>query len=419
MRSKSRALNIFFALAMPLLISACDARFFAEPQPASAIGAKLEDMSSLNDDAGNDVNQIVVYDPTVSRIHQFNLANMNIERSLAVLNPGLPHTVLYNLRGNYIIDFTTKHLSVYDRAGGATHNPIRFIGTPVSAAFRPSLGVIVIYDSLMSVGMMKLNADGSVLKSWKGGPDLGNNRTIAAGDIDDGGRLILALSDGSIVKVDMDATMSSGAWTTIGAPINTGLTGIEWLAPVRGRPDQVMIATKSRMAVVDTDAGSLTNLPTSLSGSVIWRAKGLDAHILTTDYTEGGVRIYYVNGGQVLSKQLVRAAGTVTHSRLDQVANNLTFVTANSYYWRPNAAGVVVLSSRYDTEPRDRMIRQWRFSDLDALVEEKVVDDAKLALAARSLFALKTNKLGWALNYDLFSGAAPAEKRGFNVPYIP
>lgn len=393
------------------LLAACDGVYY-QPQPqANVIGNSLEDMSSLNDDAGNEINKIVVYDQTVSRIHQFNMDNMAIERSLPVLNPGIPHNVLYNLSGNYVIDFTTKHISFYDRLGKATHNPIRFVGTPVSAAFRPSQGWLVVYDSLMSVGILKVNAAGTVLQQRKVGPDLGSNRTIAAGDIDDGGRLILALSDGSIVKVDLEATLANG-WTVIGAPIVTGLTDIKWLAPVRGQPDQVMVTTKDKMAVIDTQAGAVIGTPTTLDGSIVWQSKGIDAHVLTANYSSSGVRLYYVSGSTVLSKHLPRASGSITHSRLDQTADLLTFVTAGSYKW--TASSLISKS-----EPRDRMIRQWRFSDLDAQLEEKVVDGAKLALAKRSVFALMENKLGWALNYDLYSGAPPVEKRGFNVPYIP
>ncbi len=404
--------KVLILTAASLLLSACDGHYYNPNNDKNLIGTKLEDMSSLNDDAGNDINQIVVYDQTVSRIHQFNLDNMNIERSLPVLNPGIPHNVLYNLAGNYVIDFTTKHISFYDRLGRPNHNPIRFVGTPISAAFRPSLGLLVVYDSLMSVGILKVNAAGSVLQAGKVGADLGGNRTIAAGDIDDGGRLILALSDGSIVKVDLDAVLSTGVWTLTGTPIATGLTDINWLAPVRGQPNQVMVATKDKMAVIDTLAGTVIGTPTTLNGSIVWRSKGIDAHILTSNYASAGVRLYYVSGSTVLSKQLQRASGGITHSRLDQSADLLTFVTAGSYKWR--SASLVD-----GNEPLDRMIRQWRFSDLDAQLEEKVVDGAKLALARRSVFALMENKLGWALNYDLYSGAPPVQRRGFNVPYIP
>ena len=405
----SKALLLIFA---SLLLSACDGVYYKPQNKENLIGTKLEDMSSLNDDVGNEINQIVVYDQTVSRIHQFNLDNMSIERSLPVLNPGIPHNVLYNLAGNYVIDFTTKHISFYDRLGRATHNPIRFVGTPISAAFRPSLGLLVVYDSLMSVGILKINASGSVLQARKVGADLGGNRTIAAGDIDDGGRLILALSDGTIVKVDLDATLASGVWTLIGTPIVSGLTDINWLAPVRGQPNQVMVATKDKMAVVDTNVGAVIGTPTTLDGPIVWRSKGIDAHILTSNYTSSGVRLYYVSGSAVLSKHLQRASGGVTHSRLDQTADLLTFVTAGSYKWTTHSAG-------WGSEPRERMIRQWRFSDLDAQVEEQVMDGAKLALAKRSVFALMENKLGWALNYDLYSGAPPVQRRGFNVPFIP
>ncbi len=127
--------------------------------------------------------------------------------------------MLYNLKGNYVIDFTTKHVSIYDRNGNATHNPIRFVGTPKSAAFRPSQGLIVIYDSLMSVwhdANRTKRRNFEEVEGWARSWFKSHHRR---GDIDDGGRLVLALSDNTIVKVDIDATMDLQTWTTIGAPL--------------------------------------------------------------------------------------------------------------------------------------------------------------------------------------------------------
>ena len=392
-----------------VFISACDGGFGL--RDTNIIGDKLEDMSSLTSEQGTDIRQIAVFDQTVGRIHQFDTSNLNIERSLPVQNPGDQHSVLFNPEGNYIIDFSTKHVSIYDRQGQAQHNPISFVGKPVSAAFRPSLGLVVIYDSLMSVGILKLDADGRVIAKWKGGPDLGSNRTIAAGDIDAGGKLILALSDGSLVKVDTDQVLSNQAWPTGLTGMPTGQEDIQWLAAVRGQANQVLVATKYRIFLFDTQAASVIGAVASMRGNVLKRSKGVDAHVVSGAYWSGDAPtfLYYAGPAGVMSKQLTRMPAGVTNSRLDLVANSWTLVVADTNkttYPRPP-----------NPDEFNRTIRQWRFSDLDSQLELPIPDNSKLVLASRSVFALMNNKLGWAYNYDLFGGPAK-EKRGFNVPYI-
>ncbi len=188
--------------------------------------------------------------------------------------------------------------------------------------------------------------------------------------------------------------------------IASGLTDVLWVAPVRGEPDQVMVANKTTLQIVDTNAGVVLGTPTTLKGSISRMTKGIDAHIVTSDYSAEGKWLYYADAGTIKVKQLKKATGYLTHSRLDKTANTLTMVTAGYYEWgggyyRPNSLSLEMSDSK------NRMIRQWKFSSLDALVEEKVIDDAKLALASRSLFALMPNKLGWALNYDLLNGGPP------------
>ena len=45
--------------AVALLLSGCDGYFAGRPHDDNVIGTKLEDMSSLNDEAGNDVGYVL------------------------------------------------------------------------------------------------------------------------------------------------------------------------------------------------------------------------------------------------------------------------------------------------------------------------------------------------------------------------
>lgn len=404
MRSKSWLL----LLLAPFVLAACDPGPYYKPEE-NIIGEKLKDVTSLNNDVGNELNKTVTYDPTINRIHQFDLNTMKVERSLPVVNSGTDHTVLYDLSGNYVIDFTQKNMTIFDRFDRATNNPIRFVGKPKSAAFRPGSGLLVVYDDLGSVGLLKLDGNGLVQKSWVGGPVIGTNTSIAAGDIDSSGRLVAAMSDGSFCVVDLDQSMTQKQW--VYTRFNTTLTDIKWVAPIRGQANKVFVAANDKLAIVDVVNQTVDSTVDVETDNIIKYSKSLDGHVLTQQWAtwnrEAEIKIWYVSGAQILSKSVFYQANFVTHTRLDIANDNWSIVDAQrSAYNREIPA-----------DKRNRVVKQWRFSDLLAVYIEKVPDRAKLELASRSVFALYPNKLGWAINYDLLN-LTKQEAKHFNIPYI-
>lgn len=376
------------------------------PSGANLVGDELSEMSSLTSDTGQHLQKIALFDSTVGRIHQFSIGKMSLQRSVSVRHANIPHTVLYNPTDDYIVDLTTRHLSIFDADGRATHDPIKFIGTPISASFRPSLGYLVIYDSLSNVILMKLGASGQVLKIWTGGPVL-NGASIAAGDIDASGRLVLAMSNGSISLVDIEQSLDQQQW--VFTNFMTTLSGFQWLAPVRGQPDQVILATLEEVAILDV--GSQTILDEWNFYADGWRkakySKNFDPHIVLKKGNQA--QIIHAWGGALASRSLFTQVQLVVNSKLDLANDFIAIINADNSNW-----------TIWDSTPahmKNRVIKKWRFSDLRAMTDEKLPNKAKFEIAERSVFALYPSSLGLAVNFDLIDGEV-RRLENFNLPFI-
>ena len=372
------------------------------------IGEKLKDVSSMTTATGESQQMIAMYDKTVNRIHQFDLAPNILVRSFQVLNPGVDHHVLYDQTGNYMVDFSTKHLSIFDKFNEVNHNPIRFIGTPKSASFRPSLGFLVMYDDKMSVGVLKLDVSGKVLKSKVFGADFGGP-TISAGDVDETGRLILALSSGKIAIVDLSASLNSGSWSY--TLVNTTLNNCVWLAPIRGSPNKVFVQQEDRMSVVDLVAQTSADGPLISRKSVMYYGKMPDAHIIYESASDTSLmKIAYINAGVIATKQVSFAPRAIMNSRLDLANNSWTMISAksSSYNYRNGK-----------TTYNNRAVTRWTFTSNEfvGILDEKLSDAATFEVNADRLFALLPVKMGWAVNYNLNNGSQRPLKY-FNMPFI-
>lgn len=72
------------------------------------------------------------------------------------------------------------------------------------------LNLLVMYDDLNTVGIVKMDSNGQVVKAWVGGNLLGS-ANIQAGDLLSNGKLILTLSNKSIAVVDVAQTLAQKA----------------------------------------------------------------------------------------------------------------------------------------------------------------------------------------------------------------
>jgi hypothetical protein len=404
MRFNGHWLNILSLAGMVFGLSACNGGLLLPPD--HLIGEKLRNISAMADEGGVDQTNIAIYDKTVGRVHQFDLAESELVRSFPVRNPAAEHSVLYAQSGNYLIDLTTKSITIFDKFHRSKEDPIVLIGKPISAAFRPSLGFLVLYDDLMSVGVIKLGADGSVIKAAVFGGALGSE-TISAGDIDELGRLILAMSDGSIQIVDLDATLNSNSWSSTTVNVNVG--SALWLAPVRGAPNKVLVQQWNKLVVVDLPDQEVKDGPDVYYRDVLFRGRATDSHVVYRDSKDSTqIRIAFVSGGAVVDKPMSFAPEAVITSRLDLTNDSWTLLGAGSIvydFWtgKPSFKSV--------------RMRRWRFTDRLATYDEKMPETATFEVNANRAFALFPSKLGFAWNFNLLTQTR-RDLVHFNVPFI-
>ncbi len=398
---RSKIMLLVFSL---ISLIACD----IEPknQPNHLIGEELKEVSSLTASGGQDQENIAMFDPTVNRVHQFNLATNTLVRSFKVRNPGVEHYVLYDQAGNYIVDLTKQGITIFDKNNEAIHDPITMFGKPISAVFRPDLGYLVIYDDLMSVGVIRLDANGRVLQAKVFGASFGSE-TIAAGDLDENGRLILALSDGSVSLINLATSLNTGVWTSSRVAVSLG--NVRWLAPIRGSPDKILVVQNDKISMANLATVTVVDGPSILNRNVLFYGKSPDGHVIFRDSNDSAlIKVAYAGGTSVTTKQIAFAPRYIISSRLDLTNDSWTLLGAQkgSYDWD--------LKKNIFTS---RQMRRWSFASLAANFDQKMPDRANVEMNTNRAFALFPSKMGRATNYNLISNSA-RELLHFNVRFI-
>jgi hypothetical protein len=369
------------------------------------IGDPLREISPLANQDGSQQTQIAIFDKTVRKIHQFDLQSSKHVRTLSVVAPASDHSLLYEQTGNYVIDLTGQHLTIFDNQGGAQRDPVTFLGKPVSTSFRPSTGFLVVYDDLGSVAVLKINNVGKISASWVGGSVVsGNDSSIASGDINDLGQLILGLSDNSIAIVDLNTTLSQQQWVL--TRFSTTLDQISWLAPVRGNSDQILVKDKNKISLVSLSQQNILDSVDVSSNKIIKYSRAIDPHIVTR--LEAETRIFYVDQSQIHMK---------SRFNLDYERMLTSYLNLSSDTWKFVDGKVI----NHFFEPTDsnesRRMTHYRFSDLLAQGGQKIPDNAQVELTEDYIFALYPSELGYAIVYD--SNSRPIHKfEAFNVKYI-
>ncbi len=380
------------------------------------IGNLTKDVAALTTPDEGQAQNLVLFDKQVRRIHQFDLTAMKHVRSFGVRNPEIPHYVLYGNAGNYIVDLSEKGISVFNRYDQVNHNPIKLLGKPISAAFLPSKGLVIVYDDLASVGMLKVDSNGDVVKKWVGGAKIANGNTIAAGDLNSGGQLILALSDGSVVVADPEASMDAKDWKMAPGhttPTVTGLSNITWLAPLPKTPSQVMIRSTEKISLLDLTSQTLVS-SYSIVDTVSKMSKFNDPHVVMKSgnqvkvaYAESSqikIMTFYINTDKLEVNYLLS-------TNLDLTKKTWSFVdtTQTLDYWFFNDL---------DAAKKDRRFVRYDFNQVLTTQKFNVADEAQVEIADDFIFALFPRALGYAVRYDI-NTERQSELARFNLKYIP
>ena len=379
-----------------------------------AIGEKLTGSSALSDSSGQaDRTQMVFFDKTVRRIHHFDLTTMKMIKSLTVDNPDAQHSVIFDQNLGLIVDFSVGHLTLFDRDGVPTKNPVQFAGKPTSAAYRASTGTLAVYDDLSNVAIFKFDANGRIAQKWMGGSllDSSSGATIECGDLNNNDELILALSDGKLAVVDLAQTLATETWAF--RTVATGLTDINWIAPVRGSTDLMMALSKngtyenviSTVSLADGSANSVTT-----TGSVVIASKNKDPHVIVRENYSYNAKMYYATASGLASpRTLSTTLGNVFDSRLSIAENSWTVLEGDrTYSWEYR-------NSEYEFS--NRVLKRYRFSDMLALPKSALPDKADLSASSAYVVALYPSELGLLERISISDGSKQQLKL-FNLGHL-
>lgn len=366
------------------------------------VGKPLKSISYTNNQMSDDGSEISIFDKTTRKIHQFRLQPMTYKRSFEVLQSEQNHYVLAHSDGNYVIDFSEKNLSIFNQEGLAQHQPIQLQGIPVSAAYHQGQGILVVYDDMASVGIIKLDSKGNVIATWVGGPILSNTSSISAGDINDQGQLILSLSDKSLAVVDIAQTLAEKKW--VFTSFATGLNNISWLAPLPQNGNHVLIKSRDKISLLELSTQKMISERSMDYDNPIFVEKSTDPHVILG--SGSSFKLIYADNGQIQEKTLSGKISDrfILNSRLNLKADSWTLIDSSGYE--------ILGFGSYD-----RKIRRFRVSDLLATQSKSLPDQAQLELMVNSVFALFPSELGYAVRYNI-ERDEKAELKLFNLDHI-
>ncbi len=374
----------------------------------NTIGKPLASSSAQSDSNGSDRTEVVVFDKNVRLIHHFDLSHLSVINTLEVEHPEASHTVLFDQTTGMIADFSDFHITVFDHTGARTVDPVKLTGHPKSAALDSAHGILVVYDDMNTVGLLLLNPDGSPGAKWLGGPLLQNDTSLTAGDLIDDGSLILALSDGSLAKVDVVQSIALQSW--VFKSVSTSLGRMKWVAPVHGFNDRVLVLTDTALSLVSLINGSVfAQHVIDASDRVAFESKTKDAHIVLQSGSQ--LSAVYSDGITIRIKPIDLLTDLILSSRLCLAEDSWSLVTSDS--------AVSWTYGPSEVETKDRELRKFRFSDFAALKKMALPDQAQLDISEAYIFALyPTSPLGYGERISIQDGQRVAIKM-FNAGHIP
>jgi hypothetical protein len=394
-------------------LSGCEFSMHHDFASENGIGESLKSISALTTREGVDQSSIAIFDKTTKRIDQFDVSTMTLQRSMPVSNVNLPHYLLYDQGGNYVIDLSEKNLTVFNSASTATRDPLTFQGKPRTAAFRSSTGHLIVYDDLGTVGLLKVDPSGQVTGRTVLGSTVVGNLSIQSGDITSDGRLVVALGDGSIAVINIDQTIALHHWVLDSSlasnPFATGMTNISWVASLASNADQVLVRARGKIALISLANQAILSTKVIGNSQVIMKyGKTPDPHLLYQDSAQQ-TAIVYAQGSQVLSKSVFFDWHNLLTSRLNLAQDSWTYLDA----------GGETLNNSDDLNVYriGRKLRRVRFSDLLAVQSLAIVDNVQTEMTEAMIFSLYPSELGYATRTSISDGSEMAVKL-FNINQI-
>lgn len=274
------------------------------------------------------------YDEPTHSVQSFDTTTMTLNWSQKIRDKSPVVGIEGTVSGSYAIVYQNKSVVVYGAKGKISQSNLNFQGTPKSTAFNEETGYLIMYDDLASIGIYKFDNSGKIESSTLLGPILDAKKAVYAGDIDSNSNLYLAMSDYSVLKVDLKASLENKAWSYEVFYTNDQL--VTWIG--ESSSGYLMLTDNEKVMSLSPDDGGVV-----ASEEISWiysSSKAEQPHILALREGEENADLMHVgeDGSFVLhtlsgafSSLGVAQRGNY-YSTINSEGDQITFVSRSSVY---------------------------------------------------------------------------------------
>lgn len=374
------------------------------------IGNSLESISQGYGENGEAEGDMVIFDETTRRIHDFDLQSMTLKNSTEVVNPDAQHFLFYYKAKDFIFDLSQSHLSILNQSRNLVSHPLKFSGLPVSVAVQQQLGLFVLYDDLQSTGIIKLGSNGEVANSWVGGSLLSTGASIVSGDLNSNGQLVLSLTGGTLAVVDVEETLGQQKW--VFEQFASGINDINWMAPLPNQPNLFLAKSATKIVLFNITNKSIID-SVNISGQQIQQlSKSIEPHLLLLD--QGSLKIAYVQNDHIVVNNVNQSVNKILYSVLDSTSGVWTYVdsnaSANDYYYG-------YYYNNIDYTKYRRTLKRVRLSDLLVTQNQALADNTQVRLISDYIFTLFPSSMGYVSRFSITNSEEKVLKY-FNMNYL-
>jgi thioredoxin-related protein len=314
-----------FIFVLSLTLGACGSN---KQDTTPTIGQELTQYSEIvNLGASSD---LLVVDNQTQYVNKFSLTDLSLKSSYRLESIGEKHFLAASSSQKYFLDFSKRHLDIIKSDGSKVSRPFSFVGTPTSAAFQATVGMLAMLDSKMSIGMMSLADDGTVKKSWLSGSVTQSGESIFAGDILATGKLAVSVGDTKLMIADVEQSMTNQSW--VAQEMTQDLGKIIWVSPLQQSTKHVFVASASKIAVIDIDAKQIVERSSITDGAGHFSKRGTP-HVMYVD-ASGNLQFFYVSSDlKIVNKTLPswKQLTTISASYFNGTTSQVTLVI-NDYF---------------------------------------------------------------------------------------
>lgn len=346
-------------------------------------------------------NQVMAYDPRSLRVHKFDLTAMSLTASIK-LDTELESNLLSADSSDYVLDVTDRGVYIIQNDGTRSLSPLTLAGKPFTAAFDPNENTFAVTDDLNSIGLLKLEKNGTVIGSWVGGPII-EGALVRAGAMLSDNRLAVSTSDSKLLVIDVTASIERKSWSY--EVIDLGDYTFNWLNGVPGQ-DNLIIATTpdNRIELFDITTNNVLQSRQLLeTQQIAYRFRLNTPHI----YVIGDVaELVYADADQALASLALISVSfqlSLVESILEVDQDRVTVIDGTN----PSLNSF-----------SKQTVYRLRLSDGLVLTSLTSENDVRTAITSDYIFYQYDSPLGFVERKDYSPIGGSSELKGFNLEYL-